>query len=101
MYEHRHGGQPCEGSGQESKSCNAWLDAESDVLTCKANFENCTKEMELLNQTQSQELSKQEDKITEMETEIADLQQQLNNTEQGNLKLTTQCFLKIKRIINF
>ena len=101
MYEHRHGGQPCEGSGQESKSCNAWVDAESDLLTCKANFENCTKEMELLNQTQSQEFSKQEDKIAEMETEIADLQKQLNNTEPGNLKSTMQYLLKIKRIMNF
>ena len=97
MYEHRYGGQPCEGSGQESKLCNAWVDAKSDLLTCKAKFE----EMELINQTQSQEFSKQADKITEMETEIADLQQQLNNTKQGNLKLTTQYFLKIKRIKNF
>ena len=56
--------------------------------------------MELLNQTLSQEFSKQEDKITEMETEIADLQQQLNNTEPGNLKLTMQYLLKIERIVN-
>ena len=90
MYEHRNGGQPCEGIGQESKLCNAWVDAKSDLLTCKAKFE----EMELINQTQSQEFSKQADKITEMETEIADLQQQLNNTEPGNLKLAKQHFLK-------
>ena len=43
--------------------------------------------MEQLKQTNSQEFGKKEDKISEMETEIAELKQQLNNTEQGNLIL--------------
>ena len=83
IIEHRNGGQPCEGSGQESKSCNSWVDTTNDLLTCEAKFENCTNEME--------------DKISEMETEIAELKQQLNNTEQGNQKLIMQNFLQIEK----
>ena len=38
-----------------------------------------------------------EDKISEMEAEIAELKQQLNNTDQGNQKLIMQNLLKIKK----
>ena len=51
--------------------------------------------MEQLKQTNSQEFGKKEDKISEMETEIAELKQQLNNTEQGNLKLIMEISMRL------
>ena len=45
MYEHRHGGLPCEGSGQETEECNAWLDTKSDLLACQTKSENSTTEL--------------------------------------------------------
>ena len=50
MYEHRHGGLPCEGSGQETEECNAWLDTKSDLIVCQAKSENSTTELTRLKQ---------------------------------------------------
>ena len=74
MSEHRHGGLVCEGSGQEAKTCNAWLDTKNNLLTCEAESKDKSLamrasaiasaiEIEALEQT----LKKKEEKIIVLE----------------------------------
>ena len=67
MDEHRHGGLACEGSGQESKTCNAWLETKNDLLTCEAESEKKSKASAIEMDTLQQTLTKREEQIISLE----------------------------------
>ena len=81
MYEHRHGGLPCEGSGHETEECNAWLDTKTDLLACQAKNENLTDELARLKPILSMagsHLSECNGRIANHKTQILDLQQKID-----------------------
>ena len=81
MYEHRHGGLPCEGSGHETEECNAWLDTKTDFLACQAKNENLTDECDTVKQMLAmagQQMSDCNGQIAYQKTEILDLQQKID-----------------------
>ena len=67
MNEHRHGGLACEGSGQESKTCNAWLETKNDLLTCEAENEEKSKANAIDMETLQQTLKRREEQIINLE----------------------------------
>ena len=46
--EHSCKGRACEGSSKETKPCNAWTEAENDLILCKASETNMTSEINRL-----------------------------------------------------
>ena len=80
-YEHRHGGQPCDGSGQESKSCNAWVDTKSDLLTCETKFEKYKRDKQAEEEEFVQVYSGCMETNIRLHNEKEKLIQQLNNNE--------------------
>ena len=104
MYEHKHGGLACEGSGQENKTCNAWLDTKNDLLICEAVSKKKSVESAVEIAALQQTLQKREEKIIVLEVLMLRLiilfNPEYNNTVQ-NLQnacnLQQECGQKIEQ----
>ena len=46
--EHTCKGRSCEGSNKETKACNAWTEAENELMSCQASETNMTSEINRL-----------------------------------------------------
>ena len=46
--EHTCKGKSCEGSNKETKACNAWTEAENELMSCQASETNMTSEINRL-----------------------------------------------------
>ena len=67
MNEHRHGGLACDGSGQETKTCNVWLQTKNSLLTCEADSKAKSVESAVEIAALQQTLQKREEKIIVLE----------------------------------
>ena len=67
MNEHRHGGLACDGSGQETKTCNVWLQTKNSLLTCEADSKAKSVESAVEIAALQQTLQKREEKIIILE----------------------------------
>ena len=89
MYEHRHGGLPCEGSGHETEECNAWLDTKTDLLACQAKSENLTTEVARLKPILTlagSQLSECNGMIANKNAQILDLQQKIDQMKKWMMR---------------